>query len=258
MVLNVPSQNELQTALTQAGVAILEIYNSGDFSVDFKSDDSPLTKADVAANSLLVDFLFKVSEYPVISEEGEHFTEEERRSFDTFWLVDPLDGTKEFVNRNGEFTVNVALIHHGLPVLGAIYVPVTRVYYWGQVGNGAWKIEEGTSSKLQVSAGKNVEVGVGSKSHPQPEEKAYYASLGLTDIRSVGSSLKFCMVAEGKADVYYRVGPTMEWDVAAGHAIVRAAGGEVYTGTDRKEVFTYNKRTLRNGPFFCVGDVILT
>ena len=258
MDLKLPHPIELQTAITKAGEAILEVYHSGDFSVDLKSDDSPLTKADLIANKILVEYLSKVSDYPVISEEGEHVAFDQRKHFDTFWLVDPLDGTKEFVNRNGEFTVNVALIDQGVPVLGAIYVPVTDVFYWGQLGAGAWKLSSGEKVALKVSEGDRPKVAVGSKSHAQPEEKNFYETLGLTDIRSVGSSLKFCMVAEGLADLYYRVGPTMEWDVAAGHAIVKAAGGEVYNDTDRKTVFSYNKPDLKNGPFFCVGNAIFS
>lgn len=239
-----------------AGAAIMEIYESKDFSsvVDFKEDNSPLTLADKASHEVISDGLKKYFPHtPVISEEGAQVTYEERSQWKEYWLVDPLDGTKEFIKRNGEFTVNIALIRDNEPVAGVVYVPVKDIMYYGSEGEAAYKVEGGQQQPLKVNGRKEAGLtAVRSKSHANPEEEEILNKYGVTDSISVGSSLKFCMVAEGKADIYYRHGPTMEWDTAAGHAVVRAAGGHVMVKTG-PDTFTYNKESLLNTSFLCTG-----
>ena len=249
----------IEPILKKAGDKIIEIYNSDEFNVvNLKGDNSPLTLADIASNNEIVKGLSDNFDFPIISEELENVSYEFRKDYDKFWCVDPLDGTKEFINRNGEFTVNIALIENGLPVFGGIYVPVQDVYYFGVQGQGAFKKEgRGELKKLYVNKNSGDWIAVGSKSHEKPVEKEFYQKIGVKDSFSVGSSLKFCMVAEGSADLYYRSGPTMEWDIAAGHAILRAAGGEVFKDVDCKEVFTYNKQNLLNGPFLATSTTNL-
>ena len=249
----------IEPILKKAGDKIMEIYNSEKFKVvDYKADDSPLTLADLASNGEIVEGLSHYFDYPIISEELDNANYQDRKDFKKFWCVDPLDGTKEFINRNGEFTVNIALIENNLPVFGGIYVPDKDVYYFGVQGEGAFKKEgEGELTRLNVNQNKGDWIVVGSKSHAKPAEREFYEEIGVKESFSVGSSLKFCMVAEGVADLYYRSGPTMEWDIAAGHAIVRAAGGEVFKDLDCKEVFTYNKENLLNGPFLATSTTKL-
>ncbi len=239
-----------------AGKAILNIYHHSEFSqvVDFKSDNSPLTLADKAAHDVIVEHLDKVyPDIPIISEEGAEIPYEERKEYQQFWLVDPLDGTKEFIKRNGEFTVNIALIENGAPVLGVVYLPVVDVTYYGQNESGAF-LTEGASEPRQIKINykDTNRIAVRSKSHPSPEEEIVLDQYQVVESISRGSSLKFCMVAEGKADIYYRHGPTMEWDTAAGQAVVEAAGGKVFAGTG-PELFTYNKSSLLNSSFLCLG-----
>jgi 3'(2'), 5'-bisphosphate nucleotidase len=249
----------IQPILKEAGAEILRIYNSDQANVvDHKADDSPLTLADIAANEVIVSGLELAFNIPIISEENESIPYSERKDFTKFWCVDPLDGTKEFINRNGEFTVNIALIENGIPVFGGIYVPVTDVYYFGIKGEGAFKqVGSGELETLKVNSNSSDWIAVGSKSHAKPEEKEFYQEIGVKESFSVGSSLKFCMVAEGSADLYFRSGPTMEWDIAAGHAIVSGAGGEVYKDLECKEVFTYNKEDLLNGSFLATSTTKL-
>ena len=241
----------------QAGAEILRIYHDADFSsvVDFKKDDSPLTMADKAAHEVIAKELLALDpSIPIISEEGRDIPFEERKDYGHYWLVDPLDGTKEFIKRNGEFTVNIALIFQGKPILGVIYTPVTDTTYFGIVEERkAFKqTGENTPVAITVSNSQSPQIAVRSKSHAAPEEEAVLEKYGTTDSISVGSSLKFCMVAEGKADIYYRHGPTMEWDTGAGQAVVEAAGGKVYEGTGPNP-FLYNKESMLNGSFLCLG-----
>ena len=239
-----------------AGKAILNIYHDAEFSqvVDFKSDNSPLTLADRAAHDVIVDQLDKTyPDIPIISEEGAEIPYEERKKYQIYWLVDPLDGTKEFIKRNGEFTVNIALIENGVPVLGVVHVPVVDVTYYGSGESGAF-MTEGTAepSQIKINHKDTNRIAVRSKSHPSPEEEIVLDQYQVVESISRGSSLKFCMVAEGKADIYYRHGPTMEWDTAAGQAVVEAAGGKVLSGTG-PEPFVYNKPSLLNSSFLCLG-----
>jgi 3'(2'), 5'-bisphosphate nucleotidase len=247
-----------------AGKKILEIYHDSDFSqvVDFKADQSPLTLADKASHEVIVAGLKKhFPDIPIISEEGKDIAYDERKAWDPFWLVDPLDGTKEFIKRNGQFTVNIALIHQGRPVIGVIYTPVTEELYYASQKNyasdvepGAYKREtSGEAYPIAVRQSFQDKVAVRSSSHASEEEEAVLSKYGVTESISRGSSLKFCMVAEGKADIYYRHGPTMEWDTAAGQAVVEGAGGKVLKGAG-PEPFTYNKESLLNGSFLVLAD----
>ena len=242
-------------AAFEAGKEILKVYET-DFSVETKSDDSPLTLADQAGHDKIVSFLNETN-IPVLSEEGKHLAFNLRKEWDSFWLVDPLDGTKEFVKRNGEFTVNIALIKNNIPVLGVIYVPVQDVMYYG-FDDKAFKVENYSTNpeiqSLPIEYKREVFTIVGSRSHMSNETELFFEDMKKThgdlDLLAVGSSLKLCMVAEGKADVYPRYAPTMEWDTGAGHAIAKAAGFKVLQYQSNKEL-VYNKENLLN-PWFLV------
>ncbi len=213
----------------------MEVYQLHDFSAvtEVKADHSPLTIADKAAHQIISEGL--VSHYPEIpvwSEAGRSIPYEERRAWTQFWLVGPLDGSCEVLNRYGEFTVNIALLEGRKPVMGVIYVPATGMLYYGHAGEGAFRQASGEPPvAIRVSGDTEKRTGVGSRSHSSPEEAAIFRNNRVEDFIAVGSSLKFCLIAEGKANFYYRSGPTMEWDTAAGQAIVEAAGGRV---TDSK------------------------
>jgi 3'(2'), 5'-bisphosphate nucleotidase len=247
----------------QAGDKILEIYHNADFSqvVDFKTDNSPLTLADKASHNIIVpDLQHAYPDIPIISEEGKDIPYETRKNWEYFWLVDPLDGTKEFIKRNGQFTVNIALIHYKRPVFGIVHTPVPDEMYYGfssAMSNtpfGAYKqTEKNAPVPIAVSHKKENRIAVRSSSHAAPEEETLLAQYGVTQSISKGSALKFCMVAEAKADIYYRHGPTMEWDTAAGQAVVEAAGGKVYSGNTEENIFTYNKESLLNSSFLVLG-----
>ncbi len=254
----------LKTAV-DAGRAILQIYNYENFDIELKSDNSPLTKADKKAHEIIVEAL-KQTNIPVLSEESEDKAFENRKDWSRFWLVDPLDGTKEFIKRNGEFTVNIALIENGIATAGIIYVPVSRELYFGVRNQAAYKIiiTENTdiedlvaqfteSKKIQVRNAKDKLTIVGSRSHKSEETTAFINQVEKnfnTEMLSRGSSLKICMIAEGKAQLYPRFAPTMEWDTAAGHAIAVAAGAEIINRDTGRELH-YNKENLRN-PWFLV------
>lgn len=247
----------IQEIAKAGGNAILEVYYDDALSreIENKSDNSPLTLADKASNKVIVAGLKKYfPEIPIMSEEGRAIDYEERKRWNRFWLVDPLDGTKEFIKRNGEFTVNIALIENGFPVLGVIYAPVTDVLYIGDgIKNVCYKISGNhEKTSLKVNKTQHHRTAVGSRSHASQEEAQLLEKYDVTKTISIGSSLKFCMVAEGKADMYYRHGPTMEWDTAAGQAIVEVAGGSVQNMATG-ERFIYNKENLLNGSFLVLG-----
>ena len=238
-----------------AGQAILGIYGK-DFEVTHKADESPLTQADLASHRLIRDALARLTpNLPLLSEESAEIDFETRASWPEYWLVDPLDGTKEFVNRNGEFTVNIALIREHEPILGVVHVPVTGVTYTGIVGAGASRRVAGGEPapiRVRVPSAQPVRV-VGSRSHANPRLRQHLELLGDYELVSMGSSLKFCLLAEGKADLYPRLGPTSEWDTAAAHAVVLAAGGRVVTLDNRP--LQYNlKPSLLNPEFLVFGD----
>jgi 3'(2'), 5'-bisphosphate nucleotidase len=240
----------------RAGANILTIYQQPfEQSIDYKADSSPLTLADKASHHVINEALAAAyPAIPVLSEEGKDVAFATRQGWKQFWLVDPLDGTKEFIKRNGEFTVNIALIDEGLPVWGIVFAPVLgEVYVGNAVEKKAYKLNDrGERTELKVNERSNDRVAVRSRSHASDEEEALLGELNVTDSISVGSSLKFCMVAEGRADVYYRHGPTMEWDTAAGQAVVEAAGGHVWRWPERQQ-FRYNKESLLNTGFLVTG-----
>mgnify|MGYP005946370205 CR=1 FL=1 len=254
-------------AALRAGARILEIYNDGiDIEVNLKSDRTPITLADRDSHTLIKSYLGPTY-IPLLSEEGRDLLYEERRGWDFFWMVDPLDGTKEFIKRNGEFTVNIALVRNSVPVMGVIYLPVKRELYFAEETLGAYKLSDFTArsgASLEELIAKAVHlpikddhdkfVIVASRSHLSPETEDYIEKMkhchSDVELISSGSSIKICLVAEGKADVYPRFAPTMEWDTAAGHAIARAAGMEVYQA-GKEEPLQYNKEDLLN-PWFIV------
>ena len=221
----------LKKLVIKAGDAVMGIYQS-DFSITDKPDHSPVTEADMAAHHIIVKELSTLTpDIPVLSEESADDVKSARAGWRTFWLVDPLDGTKEFIKKNGEFTINIALIKDGVPVLGFIYVPVTQVLYWGAEGEGAFKQVLGSDAKpirvADLPAAHEQWRVVGSRSHQSREFEQFVSRLPQTETIAIGSSLKLCLIAEGAADIYPRLTPTSEWDIAAGHAIVNAAGGQV-------------------------------
>ena len=241
-----------------AGSEILDVYEqAGDVEVTVKQDSSPLTQADQRAHNLIVRELTRgTPEIPVLSEESEQISFTERSSWSRYWLVDPLDGTKEFVKRNGEFTVNIALIDQGRPILGVVYVPVTGVTYHGLVGQGAYKQDaNGESISIQCqpieSNQKDLKV-VASRSHRGAELDGLLDALNqqfsAVELVSMGSSLKICLVAEGKADLYPRFAPTCEWDTAAAHAVLIAAGGVLVS--THFQILHYNTKAELLNPFF--------
>lgn len=221
-----------------------------------KADDSPLTKADLASHQLITAELTKQwPEIPVLSEESAEIPWETRQKWQQYWLVDPLDGTKEFINRNGEFTVNIALIQHHKPVLGIVHVPVTDISYFGAKDFGSWRQQDSeTATAIEVrQPSAEPAVIVGSRSHANPELASQLNQLGPHELVSMGSSLKFCRVAEGLADFYPRMGPTCEWDTAAAQAVVEAAGGQVVK-IDGSALAYNTKETFLNPFFFVFGD----
>lgn len=246
-------------ASLEAGQAIMDIYESDDVGVEYKEDASPLTRADRAAHQVILRHL-EPTGIPVLSEEGKHMPFEDRSQWDELWIVDPVDGTKEFIKRNGEFTVNIALIRHGRVAGGVVLAPVLGHAYVGVVGEGAWRLDVSadvdaawnTRVSLPVNAGKRAFTVVASRSHMSPETQAYVEEAksvhGEVNLISKGSSLKLCMVAEGTADAYPRFAPTMEWDTAAGQAVCEAAGCDVIdqnTGAPMR----YNREDLLNAWF---------
>ena len=240
----------------EAGAAILRIYER-EFKIETKADSSPLTEADLAAHEIITHRLREeFPDIPVLSEESsDGAAYEVRKHWERYWLVDPLDGTKEFIKRNGQFTVNIALIENNRPAAGVVYAPVKGWMYTGSVGVGAFKVE-GSRDPVALQCPRVPTSGtlrvVGSLSHSSPEMETFIQDQQkkYDDVQfiAMGSSLKICLVAEGAADVYPRFGPTMEWDTAAAHAVIRAAGGSL-TAHDSKEELPYNKENLLNGWF---------
>lgn len=245
---------ELTALCWQASDAIMSFYDE-DYDYDQKSDGSPLTRADIAAHNIIIDKLKELTpEIPIISEESEHKID--ATSLEAFWLVDPLDGTKEFINKNGEFTVNIALIKNKQPILGFVCCPALNTLYVGKVHSGAYKQQRGKEQEnIRVSnPGHDGLVVVGSRSHNDPKAMAQFLKgERIKSFIATGSSLKFCRVAEGGAHLYPRLGRTMEWDTAAGHAVLLAAGG-IVNRVDG-DALTYGKRGLDNPHFIaCVSE----
>ena len=239
-----------------AGERILQVYDSSDFAISEKDDASPLTAADLASHDTIVQGLRELTpDIAILSEESATIDFAERASWQRFWLVDPLDGTKEFIKRNGEFTVNIALIDQHVPVLGVVYVPVQKSCYYGLVGQGAFLQQTGQAAQaIQVATpcASPVRV-VGSRSHAGPHLQAFIDQLGAYELVSIGSSLKLCLVAAGQADIYPRLGPTSEWDTAAAQCVVEQAGGQVLTVNGER--LRYNsKESLLNPHFLVIAD----
>ena len=255
----------LKTAIRsslEAGKAILEIYHSGDFDIEIKGDTSPLTRADKVAHNVIVSYLEKTG-IPLLSEEGKEIPYQERKNWKQLWIVDPIDGTKEFIKRNGEFTVNIALIENQIAELGVIFVPVSGVLYFSCKELGSFKVQVDLKSydledilkaadKLPLQREDKTYTVVASRSHMSKETETYVAEMkakhGIVNLISKGSSLKLCMVAEGRADCYPRFAPTMEWDTAAGQAICEHAGFLVID-YNTKENILYNRKKLLNNWF---------
>ena len=238
-----------------AGQEILKIY-AKDFTVEYKDDKSPLTDADRLSNKVIIERL--MARYPgsnVISEENKQIPYEERKDWTSLWLIDPIDGTKEFIKKNGEFTVNIALIENGVPTFGVVYAPVPDTLYYGIKGGGAYKVSKGVSEKLSNTSSyldKDTVKVVASRSHMSDETLAFVSDIEKkgkkVDFLSIGSSLKLCLVADGAADVYPRFGPTMEWDTGAAHAVALYAGRQVLNA-DTMQPLIYNKPNLLNPSF---------
>ncbi|WP_429093247.1 3'(2'),5'-bisphosphate nucleotidase CysQ [Aeromonas rivipollensis] len=244
-----PAISALEPIARAAGDAILAIYRQP-FAVEYKQDESPLTAADQGAHEVIVLALARLTpDIPVLSEESDAETMQARLGWSRYWLVDPLDGTKEFVSRNGEFTVNIALIDHGSPVWGLVYAPVLDKIWYGGKGMGAWRVADGKHEAIQTrphEAGQAWRV-VGSRNHLSQATLDYLAPLGEVELVSMGSSLKFCIIAEGGAELYPRLAPTCEWDTAAAQAVLEGAGGSV-TQLDGTAL-AYNKPNILN-PWF--------
>lgn len=247
--LDIPIHKVCQLA-QQAGAAIMTIYEQG-FEVTTKADNSPLTEADLASHQILERGLQQLTpSFPVLSEESSATTVEQRHNWQTFWMLDPLDGTKEFVNRNGEFTVNIALIHKGDPVFGVVYVPVTKKLYWGGESYGAWRQCDNKSlAAISVRKPQTPPIVVGSRSHLTDEVKQFIEQIPAAELTSIGSSLKFCLLAQGQADLYPRLGPTSEWDTAAADAVLRGAGGQVIDLNTQQSMRYNQRKTLLNPNF---------
>ena len=240
-----------------AGEAIMRVYNRNEgFEISAKADNSPLTIADKIANDLICEALKKLYPHiPVLSEEGRNIPYEERKNWKLYWCVDPLDGTKEFIKRNGEFTVNIALINNQQPILGIIYVPVQNLLYYATAETGSWKQRPGEDAQPIKAVKKTGDwTAATSRSHADAEEEAILSQYPVSDSVAVGSSLKFCLLAEGKAQIYLRKGPTMEWDTAAGHAISLFSGCIMSTLSGKPML--YNKESLLNEGFLCKIDIM--
>ena len=253
---------KIETIARRAGAAIMEVYEStGGMAVQYKDDDSPLTEADRRANAIITDALTGLEpRLPVLSEESPRPDYGERRHWECYWLVDPLDGTREFVKRNGEFTVNIALVGDGVAGLGVVHVPVSGVSYCGELELGAFRMETGGEltpiRSGAVNAGGKLRM-VASRSHLDPHVERVLrrleAEFGAVETVNMGSSLKMCLLAEGRADIYPRLAPTFEWDTAAAHAVLAAAGGEIYD--TRFKPLRYNRgEDLRNPHFIAVAN----
>ncbi|HUW00469.1 MAG TPA: 3'(2'),5'-bisphosphate nucleotidase CysQ [Gallionella sp.] len=249
--MNAACMQQVVAIAHRAGAAIMEVYRSGETGETSKADDSPLTLADLAAHRIIVEALTRLTpDTPILSEEAADIAYPVRSQWTRYWLVDPLDGTREFIKRNGEFTVNIALIENGEPVMGVVYAPVPDVCYYGAPGAGAF-VRRGNAATQPITvkplaAGETIRV-VASRSHSDARTEALLKQLGDYQCISMGSSLKLCLVAEGTAHFYPRLGPTMEWDTAAAHAVVNAAGGIVCNMAGNE--LHYNKVDLHNPEF---------
>ncbi len=240
----------------RAGNAILQVYNQEDFGIEVKSDQSPLTKADMASNKIICEGLVKLPlVYPIISEENKEVAYNERKNWRRCWLVDPLDGTKEFIKRNGDFTVNIALVQNGETVLGVVGIPLHDEIYWAVKGEGAFLVRNGKDEKISAASFNTADPGlkiVASRSHLNQETQDYISHFTEPQLVSRGSALKFLLLAKGEAHVYPRIAPTMEWDTAAAQIILEEAGGKLLVH-ETGQPMTYNRENLRNPAFIATG-----
>ena len=249
---NILSNTVLEIA-KKAGQEILNIYNQSDVGISYKDDNSPLTLADKASNDVIEKELKKLTpSIPILSEEGQNIEFSNRKKWNIFWLVDPLDGTKEFIKKNGEFTVNIALISDGNPILGVVYAPVINTIWHGDIKGGSYKIEKNKNpikiSSIAPTKDETIKV-VTSRSHTDnPKLKKFLIDYPKHELVKMGSSIKICLVADGTAHIYPRLGPTMEWDTAAAHAVVKYAGGNIYD-LEKMNQLNYNKLNLLNPEF---------
>lgn len=248
--------NKINKIAINAGYKIMDIYNR-DFEIEQKSDQSPLTEADLASHHYICQQLSELTpDIPILSEESADISWQERSGWDKYWLIDPLDGTKEFIKKNGEFTVNIALISNQAPVLGVVYAPVLETLYYGAEGKGAFKLFHDKATAIKVSsASKPVKV-VGSRSHQSADMESYLQRFDDYQLIPMGSSLKICLVAEGEADIYPRLGPTSEWDTAAAHAVLKAAGGSCVLFDSGQELLYNTKDSLLNPYFIAQGSTL--
>ena len=238
-----------------AGIEIMKVYST-DFDIQIKNDESPVTLADKKANIIIEKGLTCIdSSIPILSEEGEDISYEIRKEWDYYWLVDPLDGTKDFIKKNGEFTVNIALMKSETPIFGIVYAPVSRICFWGGEGLGAWKRDSNKSiKKIQVNLLLDKKVKLASsRSHPSDKMAKFLLQFESYELCPMGSSYKICLVSDGSVDLYPRLGPTMEWDTAASHGIIKGAGGELLQ-VNNKLPLIYNKSELVN-PDFIAGSI---
>lgn len=239
----------------EAGKKLLEFYQNPDLQINYKEDDSPVSAADYAANQVIIEKLEQLNYgFPIMTEEGAAIPYEERKDWQTFWSVDPLDGTKEFIKGNGNFTVNIGLIHQNYPIAGVIYLPVSETLYFADE-NGAFKVDK-NKIKTQLMLPQepdyeNLRAVKSSSNKYKPSEFAVLEKLKVKHITPIGSAIKYCLLAEGSTDIYYRQSPNMEWDSASGQAILEISGGKIL-GADKKR-FPYNKPNLMNGEFICFG-----
>ena len=245
--------NTILEIAKEAGKGILDIYNKKDIGITYKDDNSPLTIADKVSNDIIEKGLKKITPtIPLLSEEGKKMDYNSRKQWNMFWLIDPLDGTKEFIKKNGEFTVNIALIADGEPILGVVYAPVLDIAWYGDIKEGSYKFENDKPPikiKSIVPGKEDIVKVVTSRSHTDnPKLKEFLKDYPNHELIKMGSSIKICLVADGTAHIYPRLGPTMEWDTAAAHAVVKYAGGNIYDLNDMNEL-VYNKSNLLNPEF---------
>jgi len=247
-MLNQIDIQDIVTIAKEAGNAIMQVYKQ-DFEVEYKKDSSPLTLADKKANDIIEDGLNQLSvNFPILSEEGKETPYKDRKNWEYFWLVDPLDGTKEFIKKNGEFTVNIALIYKDTPVLGVVYAPAQHLCYWAKQGEGAFK--NGQKLPLKIEGQRSTYKIVASRSHMSKDTQVFIDDIDThkeKELIFIGSSLKICLVAEGEADIYPRLGPTMEWDTGAAHAIIEEVGMQIRRYENQRYTkHIYNKKSLLN------------
>ncbi len=242
--------NDLIEIIYKAGEKVMEIYQSSDFEIKYKNDDSPLTIADQVSNDIICNSLHTLyPQIPILSEEGAEIPFSKRKKWQSLWVIDPIDGTKEFIKKNGEFTLNIALIEKNNPTVGLVYAPCIKKLWYGS-DQGSFKVSKGKKSKISINSKCNDDLIdiVSSRSHSNPMIETFLNQFKNYNIVNMGSSIKICLVADGTADIYPRLAPTMEWDTAAAHAVLKYAGGSLIDLDTKKEMI-YNRKNLKNSNF---------